>query len=256
MRQSGDFSRRLGDFFAGKGFYIVLILCVAIIGASAWAMLTNNRADLGIEIPVFGEINPAPDLPPGIPTIGGAQTPSPSPTPDDEDAFFFRDEEDDEDEQEQTPTDPPPETDHPTVVEPEQLQFVWPVSGAVELTHSLDRLIFDHTMGDWRTHAGIDIAANLGEPVIAIAAGVVERIFTDDLLGRVVLINHGNGLRSLYANLMENPVVEEGKWINMGTPIGAVGNTALAKSGSVHLLHLEMFQDGEQIDPLLFLPER
>jgi murein DD-endopeptidase MepM/ murein hydrolase activator NlpD len=126
----------------------------------------------------------------------------------------------------------------------------------VEVPHTVDQLLFDRTMGDWRTHAGLGIGADLGETVLAVASGTVERIFHDDLMGTTVVIYHGNGLQSLYANLMEVPVVTEGQWVSMGTPIGAVGTTALAKSGIVHHLHLEIIENGVQVDPLLFLPER
>jgi len=255
--RTDSFSKRAGDFFAGRGFYIVLILCVAVIGASAWAMLNNGTED-EVGLPVAGELGEMAQQPPSLPTMGN-QTPTPAPTepPADDETFFGRD---DEPEETEAPEEPPAEapeespTDQPTMEEP--LQFVWPVAGQVEVPHSLERLIFDRTMGDWRTHAGIDIAADLGEPVLAIAAGTVERIFHDDLLGTTVVISHGGGLQSLYANLAEVPVVEEGQWVAMGSTIGSVGATALAKSGIIHHLHLEIFEDGARVDPLLFLPER
>jgi len=263
MKKKDGFSKRAGDFLGGSGFYIVLLLCVAVIGVSAWTMLSRNLAPEGLDLPVLGELE-ADDwarVPPSTPTWSGTdrepvirpQPPRESPEPQEDETFFNRDE------PEETPSEPPaeePAQEQPAHVEPEPLQFVWPVSGVVEVPHSLDQLIFDRTMGDWRTHPGIDIRADLGETVLAITGGIVERIFHDDLLGTTVLISHGNGLRSLYANLMEQPVVEEGQWVSMGTPIGAVGATALAKSGVVHHLHLELFENGAQVDPLLFLPER
>ena len=263
-QKSGSFSKRAGDFFAGRGFYIVLILCVAVIGASAWAMLGNDTAGDTLDLPVVGEIgNLAEQHPPGFPTMG-TPTPAPAPTtptepPAGEDAFFDRRNDEEEprapdDEAEPTWGEYGKESGAIPLEEP--LQFIWPVSGYVEVPHALDHLLFDRTMGDWRTHAGIDITAELGETVLAMARGTVEQIFHDDLLGTTVILYHGNGLRSLYANLAEVPVVEVGQWVPMGTPLGAVGATALAKSGIVHHLHLEVIEHGMQIDPLLILPER
>ncbi|MCL2843239.1 MAG: peptidoglycan DD-metalloendopeptidase family protein [Oscillospiraceae bacterium] len=259
--RSGSFSKRAGDFFAGRGFYIVLILCVAVIGASAWAMLRNDTADDTLDLPVVGEIGAlAEQHPPNLPTMG-APTPTPAPVatepPADEDAFFGRH----DDEVPEQPEEPEPTGDYGKEsgrgsATGEPLQFIWPVSGYVAVPHAVGHLIFDRTMGDWRTHAGIDITAGLGEPVLAMARGTVERIFKDDLLGTTVILYHGNGLRSLYANLAEVPVVEEGQWVPMGTPLGAVGTTALAKSGTVHHLHLEVLEHGVQVDPLVLLPER
>ena len=258
MRKNESFSRKAGDFLAGRGFYIVLILCIAVIGASAWAMLRSSSDDFRTQdLPVMGQTTEFAQQPPQVPTFGEQNRPPtplppPSPTPDDEETFFGRDE--DEDEVEETPP-APAETPSPPAA-PTALQFVWPIIGEVEMHHSVDTLIFDRTMGDWRTHAGIDIRANLGDTVLAMADGVVERVFMDDLLGKVVVISHANGIQSLYANLMETPLVEEGQWVTMGMPIAAVGATALAKSGIVHHLHFEVTVDGAQRDPMEFLPER
>ena len=254
MNRNKGFLNKAGDFLAGRGFYIALILCVAVIGASAWAMLTDT-ADNEISLPVIGGLEEAAQLPPSVPTMGDTEDERLTlyPRPPDEEVIFGQDE------PEETPPPPPPSPpaeEQPAVEAPEPLQFVWPVGGQVEVPHSVDQLIFDRTMGDWRTHAGIDIAADLGETVLAVAAGTVERIFHDDLLGTTVVINHGNGIQSLYANLAELPVVAEGEWVSMGTPIGAVGTTALAKSGVVHHLHLEIIEHGVRVDPLRFLPER
>ena len=262
MNKKDSFSKRAADFFTGKGFYIVLILCVAVIGASAWAMLANPGPDERLHLPVVNEVEELAELPPRVPTMGtpgnqGGQTPAPSPvpTPDGGEAWWGR-----EEEAEETPpvpeTPPPVEPPREAVEEPRPLQFVWPVGGYVEVPHSVDALIFDRTMGDWRTHVGIDISADLGERVMAIAPGVVEEIFHHDLFGTTVIIDHGNGLQSLYANLAELPTVEVGQWVEMGTYIGAVGNTALVESGIVTHLHLEIIENGVRVDPLLFLPPR
>jgi len=259
MKQKGNFSKRAGDFLAGRGFYIVLILCVAVIGASAWAMLRDTTDPITLDLPVMGEVDNYAQQPPRLPALGneGRPTvtprPSPSPVPQDEETFFGLGEPEEAPPPE-TPTPPPP-AEQPAVQEP--IQFIWPVAGRqIEAAHCHDTLVFNRTLGDWRVHLGVDIAADLGEPVLAVAAGTVERIFHDDLLGTTVIIDHGGGLQSLYANLAEVPVVTEGEQITMGMPIGAVGTTALAKSGVVHHLHLEIIENGVRVDPLLFLPAR
>lgn len=260
MKRKDGFAKKASTFLAGSGFYLVLLLCIGVIGISAWAMLSRDIASGGLDLPVIAEVEDWAQLPPSVPTIGGTQqTPQETQQPEGNETFLFG--RDDEEAAEPEESEPPAEETveeepAPPPPEPAPRQFVWPVSGDVEVPHSLDSLIFDRTMGDWRTHAGIDIRADLGETVLAITGGVVERIFHDDLLGMTVVISHGDGLRSLYANLMEHPLVEEGQWVSMGTPIGAVGTTALAKSGIVHHLHLEMFDSGEQVDPMRFLPER
>ena len=46
MEEKNSFSERLSDFFAGKGFYIVLLLCAALIATSIWLMADGSRADV------------------------------------------------------------------------------------------------------------------------------------------------------------------------------------------------------------------
>ncbi|MCL2568984.1 MAG: hypothetical protein FWE12_06100 [Oscillospiraceae bacterium] len=65
MNRNESFSRRVGDFLAGRGFYIALFLCVAVIGASAWAMLADTT-DTGI-LPVMGEVEELAQQPPSLP---------------------------------------------------------------------------------------------------------------------------------------------------------------------------------------------
>ena len=273
MSKKEGFKKKTGDFLAGKGFYIALILCVAVIGASAWAML-GSRVGSGdgaeLDLPVIAEIDevswaqapavvpatPAPTpmpTPPAHPTRPQPDRETMAPAPIDEGEATWIPEGTPEE-----PASPPPEEmqTQPSHIAPEDMQFVWPVAGEIVVPHSVNALIFDHTMGDWRTHAGVDISADLGERVRAVTAGTVERIFHDDLMGTTVVIYHGGGLQSLYSNLAELPTVQEGQWVELGAFIGAVGNTSLAESGIVNHLHLEIIRDGVQVDPADFLPER
>ena len=133
--------------------------------------------------------------------------------------------------------------------------YVWPVEGEVLHDFSLEVLAYDETMGDWRTHSGVDIFAEEGTTVCAISSGTVTDVYTDDLMGVTVVIDHGDGLCSSYANLAADPAVAVGDDVLTGDPIGAVGRTALAESAREAHLHLEMSQSGRSVDPALYLPE-
>ena len=111
-------------------------------------------------------------------------------------------------------------------------------------------------MADWRTHRGLDIAANLGTKVVATAEGTVSKIVEDPLYGTTVEIEHGGGLVSRYCNLAATPVVEMGQSIALGQVIGAVGDTAIAEAGDVTHLHFEMLEYGEPVDPASYLPKK
>jgi len=126
----------------------------------------------------------------------------------------------------------------------------------VEVGHSPDALQYDKTMGDWRTHNGVDIAAQIGTKVMAAAAGTVSKVEADDMYGTVVYIDHGEGLVSVYANLAAAPTVKKGDAVTMGSVIGSVGDTALAEKGEVAHLHFEMVKDGSPADPADYLPRK
>jgi len=96
-----------------------------------------------------------------------------------------------------------------------------------------------------RMHNGIDIAANVGTPVIAAGGGTVIAAGNSGGFGNRILINHGGGLVTLYAHLNTINVVN-GQSVSAGTPIGSVGNTG--HSTGPHL-HFETRVNGVPYNP-------
>ena len=102
-------------------------------------------------------------------------------------------------------------------------------------------------------HEGIDLAASLNTPIIAAAAGKV--IVSTDLLegsknyGTVIIIDHGNGLQSLYSHLNSRSVFL-GDTVTEGQLIGKVGETGRATGPHVHL---EIISNNKRIDPANFI---
>ncbi|MBO5496143.1 MAG: M23 family metallopeptidase, partial [Oscillospiraceae bacterium] len=103
-------------------------------------------------------------------------------------------------------------------------------------------------------HEGVDIAAALGSPVTAARTGSVARVLRDDLYGTVVVMDHGDGVQTVYANLQDVPAVSVGDWVELGAPIGAVGDTALCEIGQDTHLHFAVTVNGKTVDPLQYLP--
>jgi murein DD-endopeptidase MepM/ murein hydrolase activator NlpD len=100
-------------------------------------------------------------------------------------------------------------------------------------------------------HPGIDLDGITGEPIYPIMIGVVEDIsYSRFAYGNAVIINHGNGITSLYAHLSTIDV-KEGQNVNMGTKIGEMGATG--RSFGDHL-HLEVRDHGRAINPFSVLP--
>lgn len=250
---SNSSGKRLERFFAGKGFYIVLFLCAAVIGVSAWIMADGNEtmngdvlgSDLNLSnqrvetviIPAQQDVvavdamdNEVPVEAPAVSDEGLAETVT---QPETEGVQVWR------------------EGDVMEVAAP---VYAWPVSGELERRHSMDALAYDVTLSDWRTHDGIDILAEIGTEVKAAHCGTVESIETDDLYGVTVTVSHGDGTRSVYSNLAETLNVAVGDWLEPGMLIGTIGDSALCEIGQQPHLHFAMNIDGESVDPLGYLP--
>lgn len=100
-------------------------------------------------------------------------------------------------------------------------------------------------------HQGVDIAADYGKPVHSLGAGTVEYAgFMNDGHGITVVINHGNGLYSLYAHL-SRVYVGVGNQIDTQHPIGAIGLTGRTTGAHVHV---EVTDNGKLVDPQKLLP--
>ena len=100
-----------------------------------------------------------------------------------------------------------------------------------------------------RLHRGVDVVAPLNSPVRAIRSGRVLEVGEQRGLGRYVVLQHGEALRSLYAHLNETRV-EAGRRVRQGALIGLVGKTGnAAHPWIMPHVHLEVIRDHEPIDP-------
>jgi murein DD-endopeptidase MepM/ murein hydrolase activator NlpD len=116
--------------------------------------------------------------------------------------------------------------------------FSWPASGSI-------------TQDYWSGHRAIDISAWSGAPIYAADAGYVVGAGWDDSgYGRMVVIDHGNGIQTLYAH-MNAYYVSVGDEVAQGQQIGEMGKTGHATGPH---LHFEVIVSGTQRNPWGFLP--
>ena len=148
----------------------------------------------------------------------------------------------------------------PTITQPpataaveESLKTASPLEGETAAAFAMDALAYNPTTRDWRTHNGVDIAAEAGTEVKAAAAGTVYSVYTDDQMGTTVVIRHTGGYTTTYASLAEDPAVAAGDEVKLGQTIGAVGQSALLESAIGDHLHFAVSKDGESVDPMEFL---
>ncbi len=119
---------------------------------------------------------------------------------------------------------------------------IWPVDGRLQ-SYFGKRL--DPFSGEGAFHKGVDITAPYGTPIRASADGVVVHSGFMSGYGRIVVIDHGSGLQSLYAHLARASVVP-GQEIRQGTVLGAVG--ASGRVTAPHL-HYEVRSHGTPQNP-------
>lgn len=144
--------------------------------------------------------------------------------------------------------------DQETLVPPEP-EWVLPTDGHIFKGHSVSELVYSLTLGDYRTHTGIDVSAKLGSDVKACLDGVVSKVYYDHLMGHCVSIDHGDGVVSVYKNLAEElpENIVEGTSVKSGDVIGKVGESAVVEFSDEGHLHLEIYVNQSPCDPLLYL---
>ncbi len=125
---------------------------------------------------------------------------------------------------------------------PARARLTWPLNGPVTSRFGVSRGRRSH-------HAGLDIDGEKGDPIHAAAGGRVLEAGRGGRYGSYILIDHGDGLETLYAHA-SRLLVKRGQRVAAGDAVALVGQSGNARG--THL-HFEVRRDGRSIDPLPFL---
>lgn len=229
---------KVRQVLSGVGFYGTLAVCLAVVGVCGWLLLRD-------------EPQTAPELPvtPQTPGSQVMEMESPVSAPA---VAALEPESLPESSAETAPAMPElPVDDTPVAAEAPRL-IVTPLRGEVLAAFSMEELVYSPALGDWRTHNGVDIAAQAGTTVLAASSGTVLSVEDDPLMGTMVVLEHDGGYQTTYANLQTTPNVARGDTVSAGQIIGAVGTTAPAERGAPHL-HFAVSRDGKAVDPNEYL---
>ena len=225
MSENKHFSR----FFAGRGYYIALILCVAAIGITGYVYYQNAAEDRQVLL----EETPEADV-----IVGTVATEA--------DVAVIA-------------TRPLPGATEATVPQATQdpgekkLRVTAPVAGEEICGYSMEVLSYNQTTRDWRVHNGVDIAAPEGTAVLAAADGTVYTAYEDDTMGTTVVIRHSGGYTTRYSSLDRNVQVKAGDQVAAGQTVGYVGSTALVESTLGSHVHFSVTCQDKPMDPAEFL---
>lgn len=217
---------------ARSGLYIVIALCLLIIGGAAWFAVSKYSDKQNSEQPLpkneyNAEEKPYNDGEDNIPMVPDE---SQIPTP-----------------------DMPSQTTNESVEnvpfeqEAPKNSFALPVNGEVIKEHSEETLQYSKTFGDMRLHYGIDIACQKGTTVTACSDGRVISVEASSSYGKAIVIEH-NGITVKYCAL-DSIKVKQGDTVKLGDAIGVSATVPCECLDDAHI-HLEVLKDGKQINPL------
>lgn len=240
---------RIWSFMKAKGFYIALALCIAGAGTAAWLTAQNTINGIReqqeeppaashrqeetqwdynkvIEQQTKGEtVTPKPSQPSSPSTAPGASS--------------------------TTPSAAASASQQPDVSESSApLCFSLPVQGGNILApFSGGELVKNHTLNVWRTHDGVDLAAEKGAAVTAAEAGTVSAVVTDPMWGGTVTVDHADGMQTIYCGIAPEKALKAGTAVTAGQVLGSV-DTVTAEVAMESHLHFAAKKDGKFIDPM------
>ncbi len=219
----------------------MLAVCIMAVGAAAWsAMSTLSSVD---EKLTSSKSSSEPsrqdtsstydDVAQSVSDVSDTRTPSSS--------------------TEQSSSEQPAATEPASSVPTESAEqyFTLPVRGNIGRAFSDSELQYSPTYGDMRLHLGVDLIAEKNTDVVSAAAGNVTAVSDDSLWGRMVTIDHGNGIVVYYCGL-ENTTVNQGDSVKSGTKIGVVGSVPSECADESHI-HITVTRNGEYISPMELL---
>lgn len=245
---------KFNKFLEGKGFYVALAICVVGAGTAAWMAVdkTISRMDEAPSSSIHEQAPQQQEPTYGFPDLeeagkaqSGVSVPSSSSAP----ASSSTASSSSSKAQPAASEPAEPSAEVKAQPEPQNSSFVLPISGEIFGPYSNGELVKNETLKEWRTHDGIDIKADKGTPVKSVCDGTVTAVRDDPLMGLTVEILHHDGITSIYCGLEKKVSVKEGDKVQVGQPIGTVGEIPSEISLAPHL-HFAMKIQGVWADPL------
>ena len=213
-------TRPARSFWRGSGFYVVLAVCVAVVGGMAVLGVTESmRSPSDVTTPTTTTTTTTRTVPAAgrATSVRDARTTA-------------------------TPTTA-------AAASPAESLCILPLSNAVVQGYS-DKPVYWDTLDSWRVHLGTDFAGKEGDPVKAAADGTVSAVFHDPLWGDCITVDHGAGQTSTYCGATAACTPDTA--VKAGDTIGTLSAIPCESRLGPHL-HFEWHVSGEAVDPLSVL---
>lgn len=263
---------KFGKFLSSKGFYIALAVCIVGTGAAAWVAVDSTMNSISAQDEKKLENSPpvsstAPNVSApnwGFEDLGLPEGKTESAEKKQEDVKVEEDKTspsqnssssssgDSKDSSSSEPSSEvlKPSKQQPVSPAPQPLAFTLPVLSEVFNPYSGGELVKNKTLGDWRTHDGIDIKAERGTPVMACADGIISNIYDDALWGTCMEIEHAGSLTSVYCGLDKAALtLKVGDAVKVKDAVGTLDKIPCEISLDNHL-HFGIKQAGKWVDPV------
>jgi murein DD-endopeptidase MepM/ murein hydrolase activator NlpD len=228
------------NFFKKEGFYVVLFVCLCVVATVAVLTAKNNRQidntaakqSNAVEQKSSKEVaksgnEPSLNYDNALEVKKGSKTGTVAPKS---------------------------ETSSQGVSNSVNTSFQKPVEGSIARAYSEDPVYWEST-ASYRPNLGYDLKCDLGKPVVAAMDGKVEEVNSATQDGVEIVINHQNGLKTVYSNLDPKVKVTKGQSITKGTVIGSVGKTTLRSAYENYgdHLHFAILKGKDFVDPAKYL---
>lgn len=130
--------------------------------------------------------------------------------------------------------------------------LVWPVEGNILIDYDMENTVYFATLDLYKCSDAVCIQSEVGTPVYAGYAGVIEEIAYNTEIGNNVTVSMGNGYMLTYGQL-KDVQIDKGDVIEEGDLIGYIGNPSKYYTVEGANLYMKMTHDGTPVDPLDYL---
>lgn len=220
-------SSKVANFIRKNAYYLAFVLCLAVLAVITIALVASGNGNGSLQTGNDNQVEEPDNNQTQTPDNNQTQTPGNSETPDNQ------------------------EEEKPTV---SVIEFAMPVAnGTIIKDYVGASVVYNQTLGLYTGHKAIDFAAEEGASVLCVYNGVIESIETSKVNGTTVIVDHGNGLKSVYNSIEASEHLQEGASVYKGDVIGTVSTNNKTEYLDGAHLHFEVLENGEKIDPNKYL---